>query len=175
MKELSSLEDVLVHEMQDIYDAENQLIKALPKMAKAASNSELKSAFEQHLEQTKGHVDRLEQAFEMLGQDAKGHKCKGMSGLIDEGKEVLKGEGEDSSIDALLIAAAQKVEHYEIAAYGSICTFAKQIQQDDLADLLHQTLDEEKETDQKLTEIAESNVNVDASVNADVEESKLSE
>jgi ferritin-like metal-binding protein YciE len=173
MKELSSLEDVLVHEMQDIYDAENQLIKALPKMAKAASSSELKTAFEEHLEQTKGHVNRLEQAFEMLGQSAKGHKCKGMSGLIDEGKEALKGDGEDSSIDALLISAAQKVEHYEIAAYGSICTFAKQIQQDGLADLLHQTLDEEKQADEKLTEIAESSVNVEAA--EEEMESKLPE
>lgn len=174
MKELTSLEDVLVHEIQDLYHAENQLIKTLPKMAKAASNPELKAAFEKHLEQTKDHVERLEQAFELLGQPVKSHKCKGMAGLIDEGKEALKGNGEDSSVDALLIASAQKVEHYEIAAYGSVCTFAKQIQQDGVADILHQTLDEEKKADEKLTQIAESSVNVEAA-EEEMEESTVVE
>jgi ferritin-like metal-binding protein YciE len=175
MKELTSLEDVLIHQLQDLYDAECQLVKALPKMAKGASNPELKSGFEDHLEQTKGQVERLEQAFEMLGQPAKGHKCKGMSGLIDEGKEALKEDGEEAAIDALLIASAQKVEHYEIAAYGSICTFAKQLQHEDIAELLHESLNEEKETDEKLTQIAESTVNAEASEGEEMEASKSEE
>lgn len=159
---LNSLEDLLHHELKDLYSAENQLVKALPKMAKAATNSELQTGFEEHLEQTKGHVQRLEQIAEQLGKGLSGHRCKAMEGLIEEGAELMKEEGEDTVLDAGLIGAAQRVEHYEIAAYGTARALANQLGHSEIADLLGQTLDEEKQTDAKLTELAESSVNAEA-------------
>jgi len=154
-----SLENLLVDELRDLLSAEKQITKALPKMAKAASSNELRSAFEEHLTQTQGQIARLEQAFETLGHAARAKKCMGMEGLIEEGKEFLEKEMEPEVLDAALIAAAQKVEHYEIASYGSARTWAQEIGQSEVADLLQATLDEEAETDRKLTELAESRVN----------------
>src|SRR5579885_3014155 len=142
-----------------MYDAEKQLVKALPKMAKAATNDKLRAGFEEHLEQTKGHVERLEQVFEKMGQKAKGETCEAMEGLVEEGSEMIKAGGCDCTRDAGLICAAQKVEHYEIASYGCLVTWAQQLGKADVADLLQQTLNEEKQTDDKLTELAESMVN----------------
>ena len=162
MPKLTSLEDLLVHELQDIYHAEGQILKALPRMIKAASHPELKSAFEEHRLQTGGQVERLEQAFKLLGIPAKGKKCEGMAGLLEEGKKTMAEDGEPGVLDAALIAAAQKVEHYEIAAYGCVCTYAEMLGHDEVHDLLGQTLEEEEETDQKLTALAESVINLDA-------------
>jgi ferritin-like metal-binding protein YciE len=159
---LETLKDLYVEELRDLYNAENQLIKALPKMAKGASSDELKEAFEKHLEQTKGHVQRLEQVFEELGEKTKGKTCQAMKGLIEEGSEVLKADGEDSVLDAAIIVAAQKVEHYEIASYGSVRTFAQLLGQDKSAELLQQTLDEESEANELLNKLAEDIVNPEA-------------
>lgn len=150
------LREVYVDSLKDLYSAESQLVKALPKLAKAASSDELRQGFEEHLEQTKGHVQRLEQIFEGLGESPKGKKCVGMEGLIKEGGEVM-GEGfEGAMMDAALIGAAQRVEHYEIAAYGTASEFAKTLGESEHASLLDQTLEEEKKTDEKLTEIAKT-------------------
>ena len=157
----TNLQDLLVEELKDLYSAEQQMVKALPKMAKAASADELRGAFEEHLEQTKGHVERLEQAFELLGLPAKAKKCAAMEGLIEEGKELIEQGLPENVLDAGLIGAAQKVEHYEIAAYGTARTHAELLDLSDVADLLEQTLDEEKQTDEKLTELSED-VNVEA-------------
>jgi ferritin-like metal-binding protein YciE len=155
MKE-NALKELYVDELRDIYSAEQQLTKALPKMAKASKSDDLRSGFEEHLEQTKGHVQRLEQIFESLGEKPTGKKCKGMEGLIEEGDEMIKEEElEDDARDAGLISAAQRVEHYEIAAYGSVRTYANLLGDEKAASLLEQTLEEEKETDEKLTELAE--------------------
>jgi ferritin-like metal-binding protein YciE len=162
MAKLTSLEDLLVHELQDIYNAEGQILKALPRMIKAASHPELKSAFEEHRVQTEGQVERLEQVFKLLGIPAKGKKCEGMAGLLEEGKKTMAEDAEASVMDAALIAAAQKVEHYEIAAYGCVCTYAEMLGHEEAHELLGQTLEEEEETDQKLTALAESVINVDA-------------
>jgi ferritin-like metal-binding protein YciE len=159
---LDSLHDLFVNELKDLYSAENQLLKALPKMAKAASASELKAAFEEHLEVTRGHVQRLETVFEGLGASPKGKKCKAMEGLVEEGKEVIEEEGKHAVRDAALIGAAQRVEHYEMAGYGCVRTFAKLLGFDDAAALLQATLDEEGEADKKLTELAETVINVEA-------------
>jgi len=159
---LATLKELYVEELRDLYNAENQLIKALPKMAKGASSDELKEAFEKHLEQTKGHVQRLEQVFEELGEKTKGKTCQAMKGLIEEGSEVLKADGEDSVLDAAIIVAAQKVEHYEIASYGSVRTFAQLLGQDKSAELLQQTLDEESEANELLNKLAEDIVNPEA-------------
>jgi ferritin-like metal-binding protein YciE len=159
---LETLKELYVEELRDLYNAENQLIKALPKMAKGASSDELKEAFEKHLEQTKGHVQRLEQVFDELGEKTKGKTCQAMKGLIEEGSEVLKAGGEDSVIDAAIIVAAQKVEHYEIAGYGSVRTFAQLLGQDKAADLLQETLDEESEANELLNKLAEDIVNPEA-------------
>jgi ferritin-like metal-binding protein YciE len=159
---LDSFDALLLHELQDLYSAEKQLVTALPKMAKGASSAELKQAFETHLEQTKGHVDRLETIFEKLELSAGRHKCKAMEGLIEEGSELLKEDAEEAIRDAALIGAAQRVEHYEIAGYGTARTFAEMLGYTDAAELLQQTLDEEKETDQSLTELALTSVNIEA-------------
>lgn len=159
---LQSLRDALIHDLQDLYSAEVQLTKALPKMAKAASHDELATAFEDHLEQTQGHVKRLEKALKLLDASHGREKCKAMEGLIEEGKKILEEDASDEVRDALLISIAQKVEHYEIAGYGTARTFAQHLGEDDVADLLQETLDEESETDERLTEIAESVVNSDA-------------
>jgi len=160
---LESLRELLVDELKDLYSAENQLVKALPKMAKAAASPELKAAFEEHLEETKGQVDRLVTIFEQLEGSPKGKKCKAMEGLIEEGSEFIDADGEDSVKDAALICAAQKVEHYEIASYGCARTFATLLGLDEVADLLQETLDEEGNADKKLTELAETVINVEAS------------
>lgn len=157
----SSLKELYVDELRDIYDAENQLVKALPEMAKAATSEELRSGFEEHLEQTKEHVRRLEQVLNDLGEKAKGKKCKGMQGLVSEGKEIIEEDFEDDVRDAALISAAQRVEHYEIAAYGTVRTYAEILGEQNAVSLLEKTLEEEKETDEKLTELAEG-INVDA-------------
>ena len=162
MAKVQSLQDMYVEELKDIYNAEKQLLKALPKMAKAASSDELRTAFEEHLEQTKGHVERLEQVFQTMDMAAKGKTCEAMKGLVAEGEEILELEGDEATIDAGLIAAAQKVEHYEIATYGTLRSWAKQLGSEEAATLLQQTLDEESETDERLTKLAESIVNPDA-------------
>ena len=159
---LKSLEDLFIDQLRDLYSAETMIVKALPKMAKAASSDELQSAFEEHLQQTEGHVERLEEIFTRIGTKAKGKKCEAMEGLLDEGKEIMSAEGDDSVRDAALIAAAQRVEHYEMAGYGCARTFARLLGDAEAADLLQQTLDEEGEADKKLTEIAESSINVEA-------------
>jgi ferritin-like metal-binding protein YciE len=159
---MRSLQDLFVEELRDLYSAENQILKALPKMAKAATSDELRSAFEEHLEQTRVHVERLDQIFERLGARAKGKKCKAMEGLIEEGKEVMKEAEDPMVLDAALIGAAQRVEHYEIAGYGCARTYARLLGEEEAADLLQETLNEEGETDEKLTEIAESTINVEA-------------
>jgi ferritin-like metal-binding protein YciE len=161
MKE-NALRELYVDELRDIYSAENQLVKALPKMAKAANSSELRSGFEEHLEQTKGHVQRLEKIFAEMGEKPTGKKCKGMEGLIEEGKEMIEEEDlEDEALDAGLISAAQRVEHYEIAAYGCVRTYANILGEEKAVELLEETLKEEKETDAKLTDLAE-NINLEA-------------
>ena len=159
---LDSLQILWIEELRDIYNAENQLLKALPKMAKGASSPELKQAFEDHLEETKGHIERLDEIFEKLDEKPTGKTCKAMKGLIEEGSEILEEEGEAPVLDAGIIAAAQKVEHYEIASYGTVRAFANMLGEEDAADLLQQTLDEEGEADKKLNELAEEIVNVEA-------------
>ena len=148
------LKELYIDELKDLYSAENQLVKALPKMAKGAASEELRQGFEEHLEQTKGHVQRLEQIFEALGESPKGKKCKGMEGLIKEGAEVLDEDYEGNILDAALIGAAQRVEHYEIAAYGTARAMAEKLGEDEHVSLLTETLEEEKETDEKLTQLA---------------------
>ncbi|HEY5778717.1 MAG TPA: ferritin-like domain-containing protein [Terrimicrobiaceae bacterium] len=159
---INTLHDALVHELQDLYSAEVQLTKALPKMAKSSSHEELAAAFEEHLEQTKGHVERLEKALKQLAASTRGEKCKAMEGLIEEGKGTLELDADDMVRDALIISIAQKVEHYEIAGYGTARTFANLLGEDKVASLLEDTLEEESETDRKLTKLAESAVNRDA-------------
>jgi ferritin-like metal-binding protein YciE len=155
---------LFIEELKDLYSAETQLTKALPKMAKAASSAELRRAFEQHLQETEGHIQRLEQIFQELERSPRGKRCKGMAGLIEEGSEMIEEhkDGEAEVLDAGLIAAAQRVEHYEIAAYGTARTFAQQMGHQKAVNLLQQTLDEEYATDKKLTALAESRVNPEA-------------
>lgn len=159
---INTLQDALVHELQDLHSAEVQLTKALPKMVKASSHEELSEAFEEHLQQTKGHVERLEKALKQLGASTRGEKCKAMEGLIEEGKGTIGLEAEKGVRDALIISLAQKVEHYEIAGYGTARTFAKLLGENKVASLLEDTFAEEREADEKLTKIAESVVNRDA-------------
>ena len=163
---IDTLEDLLADELKDLYSAENQLVKALPKMAKTAKTRELRMAFEQHLEQTKNQVKRLERACDELGFSPRGKKCVGMEGLIEEGKEIMTNCSKDpaSPMEAGLIGAAQKVEHYEIAAYGTASAHARQLGFNSVAQLLDQTLEEEKTTDEKLTKLAENQVNVQAAM-----------
>ena len=150
----NGLRDLYIDELKDLYSAENQLVKALPKMAKAASSEELRQGFEKHLEQTRGQVQRLEQIFASLEENPKGKKCAGMEGLVKEGSEMIEEDFEGAVMDAGLIGAAQRVEHYEIAAYGTASEFARILGEDEHASLLEQTLEEEKETDEKLSELA---------------------
>jgi ferritin-like metal-binding protein YciE len=162
---METLQDLYLHELKDIYNAEKQILQALPKMAESASHNELRQAFEEHARVTEEQVRRLETIFSDLGQNPTGKKCKGMEGLIEEGKEVLEEKKADPDVrDAALIAAAQRVEHYEIAAYGTARTYAQQLGFSNHADLLQQTLDEEGETDKLLTQLAENRVNTDAEV-----------
>ena len=153
---ITTLRDLWIDELKDIVNAENQILKALPKMVKAAVSDDLKTAFAEHLEQTRGHVQRLEEIFTMIDANGRGKKCKGMEGVIAEGKEMLEMDLPEPVGDAALIAAAQRVEHYEIAAYGTARAYAEILGESDAASLLEQTLEEEKETDERLTSIAES-------------------
>jgi ferritin-like metal-binding protein YciE len=157
----NSLKELYVEELKDLFSAENQLTKALPKMAKAASSDELRQGFEEHLEQTRGHVERLQQIFETLGEKGTGKKCLGMEGLVKEGAEIMGEDFEDAMMDAALISAAQRVEHYEIAGYGTVIAYAELLGESEQASLLRETLEEEKETDEKLTELAKE-INVQA-------------
>src|SRR6202162_2209473 len=163
------LRHLYIEELKDLYSAENQLVKALPKMAKASTSEDLREGFEGHLEQTKEHVARLEKIFKALGESPKGKKCKGMEGLIKEGAEMIEEEPAPEELDAGLISAAQRVEHYEIAGYGCVSTYAKLLGEDAAVSLLRQTLEEEKETDEKLTELAES-INLEAANSGEEEE-----
>ncbi len=162
--EMETLKDLYVEELKDLYSAENQIIKALPKMIKAASHEELKQAFTRHLKQTEIHVQRVEQVCDELGVSPKGKKCVGMEGLLKEGSELIKEKPEPDVLDAGLIAAAQHVEHYEMAGYGCVRTYARQLGYEAQAVLLQATLDEEGNTDKLLTEIAEGSVNIEAEV-----------
>jgi ferritin-like metal-binding protein YciE len=150
-----SLRDLYIDELRDLYSAETQMVKALPKMAKASSNDQLRQGFEEHLRQTSEHVSRLEQIFEQLGEKPSGRKCAGMEGLVKEGSEVIKEDDSDEVKDAGIIGAAQRVEHYEIAAYGTVRAFAELLGESEHVSLLEETLNEEKETDGKLTQLAE--------------------
>ena len=165
---LDTLQKLYVDELRDLYNAENQLLKALPKMAKAVSSEELKNAFEKHLEQTETHVERLEDIFKELDQNPKGKTCHGMKGLVEEGSEILKEDGDPSVLDAGIIVAAQKVEHYEIAGYGSVRTFAELLNQKSAVELLQTTLDEESEANELLNGLAESIVNPEALIESEV-------
>lgn len=159
---LNSMEDLYLDQLQDLYDAEQRLTKALPEMAKAAKSPELKRAFNTHLSETKGQINRLERCFELFGKKPKAKTCDAMKGLISEGEAVINASGDDDVRDAALIAAAQRVEHYEMAGYGCLRTFAMRVGQENAAELLQETLDEEEKTDRMLTEIAEASVNLKA-------------
>ena len=171
---MDSLKDLYIDELKDLYNAENQLLKALPKMARKASAPELKRAFQEHLTQTEGHVNRLEKILKGLGEKPTGKTCKAMKGLVEEGKEIIEEDGDDSVLDAALIGAAQKVEHYEIAGYGVARTFASLLGEEDAMESLQRTLNEEGETDKKLTQIAESVINIEASEAEEEEKPKRS-
>lgn len=162
MEKIESLEDLLLHELKDIYHAEQQLVKALPDVIEKASAPELKEALEQHLHETEGHVNRLEQIFDLLGRPAKTVKCKAMAGILDEGAELLKHKAPPETLDAGIIMSAQKVEHYEICAYGSAATWAEMLGRSDIKMLLGQTLNEEERADQKLTALAKAGINLQA-------------
>src|ERR1700751_4913220 len=159
---LNTLKDLYVHELKDLYSAEKQLIKAIPKMEKAAKNKELVNGFQEHLEQTKEHAQRLERVLTSLGQTTRGPKCQGVAGIVAEGAEIIEEEGDDEVKDAGLIAAAQRAEHYEMAGYGTARTYAELLGDKEGAKLLSQTFEEERETDQKLTKLAKSAINVGA-------------
>jgi len=171
--ELESLKDLFVNELKDLYSAENQLIKALPKMAKAASSAQLKAAFSSHLEETRTHVDRLEQIFSDLGEKPGGKACKAMKGLVEEGSEMIEEDADPEVKDAGLISAAQKAEHYEMASYGCVRTYARLLGEEQIANLLQQTLDEEGAADKKLTKLAET-INVAADSPASEKRAKAS-
>ncbi len=169
--ETNRLKHLYVEELKDLYSAETQMVKALPKMIKAATSEDLRKGFAEHLEQTKGHVSRLEEIFQALEESPKGKKCKGMEGLIKEGGEMIAEDPAPEELDAGLISAAQRVEHYEIAGYGCVSTYAKLLGEDEAASLLRETLEEEKKTDEKLTQLAES-INLEAASSGEEEEGK---
>ena len=156
---LDSLDNLFLEELKDIYHAEKQLTRALPRMAKAAESPDLQQAFTTHLKETEGQIQRLEKIFKALGQPARGKRCKGMEGLVEEGKEKMEEDGEPPVLDAALIASAQKIEHYEIAAYGCLRTYSELLGMDEVGQLLQQTLEEEEATDKKLTQLGESGIN----------------
>ena len=170
MAEMGTLHDAFLDELRDAYDAEKQITKALPKMAKAASSPDLRNAFEMHLEETRGQIARLEDVFAALGEKVRGKHCDGMAGIIEEGKSAMEEDFDESTLDAALIASAQRVEHYEMAAYGTLVAWAKAMGHTEAADLLEETLDEEKSTDAKLTQLAESGINQEAADAAHPEE-----
>jgi ferritin-like metal-binding protein YciE len=159
--EMDSLRKLYIDELKDLYSAEKQILQALPKMAKKATSEQLKKGFEMHLEETRMQVERLDQIFELLGKSPRGKKCKGMEGLLEEGKEMMQEDMDPEVMDAALIAAAQRVEHYEIAGYGTVRTYAQLLGENQHVKLLQQTLDEEGNTDKKLTQLA-SSINVEA-------------
>ena len=159
---MATLEDLYTDMLKDLYSAEKQLVKALPKMAKSAQSSDLRQVFQDHLKQTEGHVDRIERIFSDMGGTPRGKKCVGMEGLIEEGSELMNENIDPNVLDAGLIAAAQKVEHYEIGSYGAVRTWAERLGHNDAARMLQDTLDEEGEANKKLTQIAESHVNMEA-------------
>jgi ferritin-like metal-binding protein YciE len=165
------LKELYIDELKDLYSAENQLLKALPKLAKAASSDELQDGFKQHLEQTRGHVERLEQIFKSLDASPRGKKCVGMEGLVKEGSELMEEDFEQAVMDAALIGAAQRVEHYEIAAYGTVSEFARILGEEQHVSLLEETLQEEKETDEKLTSLAKE-INPQANQDSDGDEAR---
>ena len=160
--QLENLQDLMMEDLKDVLHAENQIVKALPKMIKAASNPDLQEALTNHLEETKEHVNRVEQVMESLGMPVKAKPCKAMKGIIEEGKEVMEEDAEEEVMDAALIGAAQKVEHYEIATYGTLCTYADLLQLKEAKRLLGQNLEEEKKADQILSELAENVINLEA-------------
>lgn len=162
MAEAGTLHDAFIDELRDAYDAEKQLTKALPKLAKTASNPELREAFETHLQETQGQVERIEQVFEVIGEKARGKHCDGIAGIIEEGKTVMGEDFDEMTMDACLIAAGQRAEHYEMAAYGTLVAWAQAMGHTQAAELLQQTLDEEKAADEKLTQIAENGINQEA-------------
>jgi len=162
MAEMGTLHDAFLDEVRDAYDAEKQVTKALPKMAKAASSSELRNAFAAHLEETRGQIARLEEVFGALGEKVRGKHCDGMAGIIEEGKSAMEEDFDDSTMDAALIASAQRVEHYEMAAYGTLVAWARALGHTAAADLLEETLDEEKAADSKLSALAEGGINREA-------------
>jgi ferritin-like metal-binding protein YciE len=162
MAEAGTLHDAFIDELRDTYDAERQLLKALPKLAKASASPELRSAFESHLEETRGQVERLEQVFESLDEKVRGKHCDGIAGIIEEGKSIMEEDFDEAAMDACLIAAGQRAEHYEMAAYGTLVAWARAMGHNDAADLLQQTLDEEKAADEKLSAIAEGGINQEA-------------
>jgi ferritin-like metal-binding protein YciE len=159
---LNSMEDLLLGQIRDLYDAEKRLIDALPKVADAAHDPQLKAAFMEHSRQTEGHARKLERVFSIMGKEPERETCEAMQGLLEEGEEMISAQGDPAVKDAGLIAAAQRVEHYEISAYGSARTFAERLGLDDVVDILQEILDEEKQTDKKLTQIAEQSVNAQA-------------
>jgi ferritin-like metal-binding protein YciE len=158
-KDIKTMDDLFVHTLQDIYYAERQITKALPKMVEKASSHELKQAFQSHLAETEGHIRRLEQVFKLHGKEAKGVKCEAIDGIISEAESVIGNVADPNVLDAAMIAAAQAVEHYEITRYGTLATWAKELGRNDCASLLEQNLTEEKATDERLTRIAEQRVN----------------
>jgi ferritin-like metal-binding protein YciE len=162
MAETGTLHDAFIEELRDTYDAEKQLTKALPKIAKAASSPDLRAAIESHLEETKGHVERLEEVFASLDEKVRGKHCEGIAGIIEEGKSIMEEDFDESTMDACLIAAGQRAEHYEMAAYGTLVAWARAMGHDEAAELLEQTLEEEKAADQKLSSLAQSGINRDA-------------
>ena len=171
----NNLREALVDEIRDLYNAEKQLTKALPKMAKGAASDELREAFETHLEETEGHVSRLERVFELLDEKARGKHCAGMAGIVEEGSEKLQEDMEDAVLDASLIAAAQKVEHYEISAYGTAIAWAEALELSDVAEVLQETLAEEKAADEKLSALAEAGINEAATAGAEEGEESMEE
>src|ERR1700704_5047730 len=170
MSDAGTLHDAFVNELRDMYDAEKQLTKALPKLARNASSPDLRSAFESHLEETRGQVERLEQVFESLEEKARGKHCDGIAGIIEEGKSIMEEDFDDTTMDACLIAAGQRAEHYEMAAYGTLVAWAQAMGHTQAAKLLQQTLDEEKAADKKLSGLAEGGINQSAADAAHPEE-----
>ncbi|MCC7127035.1 MAG: ferritin-like domain-containing protein [Acidobacteria bacterium] len=166
MANTGTLHDAFIDELRDSYDAERQLAKALPKMAKAATSPDLRSAFESHLEETMTHIEKLEQVFESLDEKVRGKHCDGMAGIIDEGKAIMGEDLDEATMDACLIAAGQRAEHYEMAAYGTLVAWATAMGHDTAVELLQEILDEEKATDEKLTELAEGGINAEAAEGA---------
>jgi ferritin-like metal-binding protein YciE len=166
MAEQGTLHDAFLDELRDAYDAEKQLTKALPKLAKAATAADLRQAFESHLEETRGHIEKLEQVFGSLDEKVRGKHCDGIAGIIEEGKSVMEEEFDDETMDACLIAAGQRAEHYEMAAYGTLVAWAKAMGHDEAAGLLGEILEEEKAADGKLTSLAEGGINDDAAASA---------